>query len=211
MEHALAICAGIALAAATGFRLFLPLLALSIAAHTNLLTPSPAFSFLSTTPALTLLLTATIIELAAYYIPWLDHALDSITTPLSLVAGTCAVLATFPAGTPEWAKWSMALLAGGAPAGLIQTGTVAARALSTYTTAGIANPVISTIELIAATVLAVLALLVPLLAAALVLAALIWAVRLLLRWTSRRQAERRRSTRQDLSQSAPDNLSRAAG
>lgn len=186
MELALAICAGIALAAATGFRLFLPMLALSIAAHAGILTPTPAFSWLATNGALTLLLTAAVVEVAAYYVPWLDHALDSVTTPLSLVAGSCMVLATFPQGTPEWAKWSTALIAGSSSAGLIQVGTVAARSLTTYTTAGTANPIISTLELLGSLLLTILAILVPLLAIALMLAFLIWATRKLLAWRSRR-------------------------
>jgi hypothetical protein len=124
--------------------------------------PSGGFEWLGSGKAVAAFATATFLEIGAYYIPWLDHALDAIASPLAVLAGTL-VTASFIHGMDPFLKWTLAIIAGGATAGLFQGGTVALRALSTGLTAGLGNPVIATIEAILATVLAAASLLVPLL------------------------------------------------
>lgn len=167
METAIGLVIGIGLSAACGFRVFLPMLGFAIAAHVGWVNPTGHLAWIATWPALIALATATLIEIAAYYIPWLDNLLDTITTPLAIAAGI-AVTASLTGGMHPLLQWSLAVIAGGGVSGLVQGGTVALRAGSTATTGGLANPIISTLEWIAAALLTLCILLAPLLGIALV-------------------------------------------
>ena len=162
---------GVGLSAACGYRVFVPLLALSIAANTGYLSLAGGFEWIGSWPALIAFATATVLEITAYYIPWLDHALDSITTPASIAAGTL-ILATTLGDSSPFMKWALALIAGGGAAGLIQLGTVSLRTLSGATTGGIGNPLVATLELGGAILTTLLALLVPVICLFLLLAML---------------------------------------
>jgi hypothetical protein len=163
MELLTAIAAGIALAAACGFRVFLPLMATSIAARAGYIDPSSGFEWLSSNVALALFGAASVAEVAGYYIPWFDHALDTIASPAAVIAGTVAAAAAFGDVHPAL-KWSAALIAGGGAAAAVQGGTVATRAVSGGTTGGLGNPVVATVELIASIVMSILAIVLPILA-----------------------------------------------
>ena len=156
----LGIAVGLGLAAAAGFRVFVPLLAAAIAAKTGLLTLSPGFEWLATTPALAALGTATVLEVGAYSVPWLDQLLDVVATPAAMLAGMLAA-AGVVVDLPPVLKWSAVLLAGGA-AGVTQGATVFTRFKSTTLTGGMGNPVVSTLELVSAVVTSVLAIFLPL-------------------------------------------------
>jgi hypothetical protein len=189
MDAVLAICAGVALAAACGFRVFLPLLALSIGAATGALHPGANMAWVGSPPALILLGVATVLEVAAYYIPVVDHFLDTIATPAAVVAGTIAAAALLPGNQLHPAiKWAAALIAGGGAAGVVQVGTVSARGVSGATTATVGNPIVATIENIFATVLSVLAIVVPIVAALIVVVTFVWVGRVIARWRRRRAA-----------------------
>ncbi|MEO2081686.1 MAG: DUF4126 domain-containing protein [Leeuwenhoekiella sp.] len=166
MELVISICLGIGLAAAAGFRIFLPLLALSAAAYFEVIELS-AWEWLGNWQALVLLGVASCLEVLAYYIPWFDNALDSIAVPLASVAGTMLFFVTFGDDAP-WISWALAIIGGGGTAGLIAGSTAAIRATSTASTLGIANPIFSTLESIVSTILAVLAIFIPILAGVLV-------------------------------------------
>src|SRR5690349_13740257 len=90
VESLLAIAIGIGLAAATGFRVFLPLLVIGLASRWGDLPLSPSFHWLTSTAALIALTTASIVEVAAYYIPGVHHALDLVASPAALIAGVVA-------------------------------------------------------------------------------------------------------------------------
>lgn len=186
METLLAICAGIALAAACGFRVFVPLLVASVAVHFGHLQPSANLAWVGSVSAMLIFGVATLVEVAGYYIPWVDHLLDTIASPCAVVAGTLVAATAFGDVNPAF-KWAIALIAGGGAAAAIQGTTVATRALSTGTTGGLANPIVSTLELIGAVLLAVAAILVPILAVALVACVLFLLVRLICRLRSRKQ------------------------
>jgi Domain of unknown function (DUF4126) len=183
MELALSICLGVGLSAACGFRVFVPLLGISVAALAGHLELAEGFAWIGTWPALACFLTATILEIAAYYIPWLDHLLDTVATPAAVVAGTIATASVVSDMSPLM-KWSLALIAGGGTAGLIQTSTVALRGTSLATTGGLANWLVATGEAVASVCGTILSILVPILAFLLValLATLIFA----LYWRRRR-------------------------
>ena len=163
METVLSICVGIGLSAACGFRVFVPLLVMSIASLSGHLTLAHGFQWIGTYPALISLSVATSLEIAGYYVPWLDHLLDTLATPASIVAGTI-VTASAVGDMSPFLKWTLAVIAGGGAAGLVQGATVMTRAVSTATTGGLANPVVSTLELGGAVVTSILAVVAPILA-----------------------------------------------
>jgi hypothetical protein len=184
-EYLLSIITGICLSASCGFRIFVPLLAMSIAVHAGYLPAGGSFSWLASDSALVLLAIATLLEIGAYYIPWLDNLLDSIATPAAVAAGV-AVTFAFLGDIPAPVKWALALIAGGGSAGVVQASTVMLRAASSGSTGGSANPVLSTAELGGAVGGATLAIFSPLLAALGLLIALLLLFVLLRSWRRRR-------------------------
>src|SRR5438477_6553096 len=146
MEILLSVCIGIGLSAACGFRVFVPLLVMSIAAMSGHLTLAKGFDWIGSYPALIAFSVATVMEIAAYYIPWLDNLLDTIATPAAIIAGTI-VTASLVTGTSPFLKWALAIIAGGGVAGIIQGTTVVARGASTGSTGGLANALLATIQL----------------------------------------------------------------
>ena len=177
---------GLGLAACSGFRVFVPLMAASIAYRAGWLLPSPGFAWLGTPAALLTLATATVAEMAGYYLPVVDHLLDTLTTPASFVAGTILMTATLPHLDPTL-RWTLGLLVGGGTAGLVQTGTALLRGASTATTGGLANPVLATAENTLAVGGVALTLLLPLVAAGLVLLLLVFILSRLRRWQAQRR------------------------
>src|SRR3954468_22937556 len=140
MDTALSICVGIGLSAACGFRVFVPLLVMSIASLSGHLSLAHGFGWIGTYPALVSFAVATCFEIGGYYIPWLDHLLDTLATPAAIVAGT-VVTAAMVGKMDPMLKWTLAIIAGGGAAGIVQGTTVVARAASTVTTGGLGNPI----------------------------------------------------------------------
>ena len=125
-EAGLSIALGLALAAATGFRVFLPMLIASIAAHTGHLPLGEHFTWLGSLPAMIMLAVAATAEVAAYYIPVVDNVLDALATPAALVAGSL-VAAAVMVDLPPLVKWSAAIIggAGAASGGAASSGASA--------------------------------------------------------------------------------------
>lgn len=158
----MAVLLGISLSAAVGFKVFLPFLVVSILAKIGIISVGESFEVLSSWTAIIILSTATLIEICASFIPWLDNALDTIAVPIAGIAGTI-MTATFTGDFMDPAfKWAVALIAGGGTAGAIKLGTAGLRVGSTATTGGIANPILATVELGASLFLTALALIAPL-------------------------------------------------
>jgi len=162
-EAIVSIVVGIALAAACGLRIFVPLLVLSAAAHTGHFTPAGGFAWLGSDAALVALGAATLVEVLAYHIPWLDHVLDVAGAPLAVAAGIVVMAASAQHLTP-FLRWALALVAGGGLAGVFQGLTGITRAGSTATTGGLANPLFASLEAAAAFTVSILAIVLPLLA-----------------------------------------------
>ena len=178
LEVALSVVLGVGLAAATGFRLFLPMLIASTAAYTGHLSLDPSFAWLATPAALTMLGVAAVVEVLAYYVPGFDNLLDTLATPAAFVAGT-VVSAAVITDMPPLVKWTAAVIAGGGIAGLTQAATAMLRANSTVLTAGLGNPVIATAELGGALIVSILALVAPLAAFMMIVLFIWWAISLL--------------------------------
>lgn len=154
---------GVGLAAAAGFRVFLPLLALSIASHFNIIPLGETFQWVGSLPAMIALGFASILEIGAYYIPWVDNLLDTAAVPLATLAGTGVVAASVTDLSPML-TWGLAIIAGGGTAGVIKSATAGTRLVSTATTAGIGNHAVSSIETGTSALLIFLAIVLPIIA-----------------------------------------------
>jgi hypothetical protein len=162
MDTFLSICIGVGLATACGLRVFIPLLVVSVASHFGQLPLSPGFHWMSSTSALIAFSVASGLEVAGYYVPWVDNALDTIATPSAMIAGTIVTVALM-ANVDPFYKWALGIIAGGGMAGLMQGTTVVARGASSAGTGGLANPLLATAELIGSILLSILAVVVPIL------------------------------------------------
>jgi uncharacterized protein DUF4126 len=171
---------GIGLAAASGLRVFIPLLVAGLAARAGWVPLTDSFVWLQSTPALVAMSTAAVLEVVAFYIPGLDHLLDVLAGPLAVIAGILAS-ASVMVDMPSEVRWAIAVIAGGGVAALTKGTIAVVRAKSAALTAGLGNPVVSTAETAGAATVSILAVVAPLLCLAGVIAIAAWAVRRLRR------------------------------
>lgn len=162
-EALLSLAIGIGLAAATGMRVFVPLLVLGVAARLEWLPLSAGFQWLSSWPAIIALAVAAVLEIGAYYIPVIDNFLDLLAGPLAVTAGIVTTAAVIT-DLPPLVRWSVAILAGGGTAGVVQTVMSVVRLKSTTLTAGFGNFIVSTFELVASFAASIIAILAPVIA-----------------------------------------------
>ena len=185
---------GISLAAASGFRVFLPPFLLSVAARLDIVwfleldLVGTQFEFFTSTLAIVGLGIATVPEFAGFYAPWIDNALDTVATPASILAGV-AMTAIVLEGTDPIIQWVVAIVAGGGVAATIQSATVATRSLSSTFTFGLGNSAVATGENVASVALTLIAILIPFISAFVV----ILIVALLVRMKRRSEATTQRS------------------
>ncbi|AXY61826.1 DUF4126 domain-containing protein [Acinetobacter sp. WCHAc010052] len=185
METILGLCIGIGLSAACGFRVFVPLLVMSVASLIGWFEPMKGFEWLAMPSVCIGLAVATVCEIGAYYIPWVDNALDTVATPAAMMAGTLTTMAASTGEMSQFASWAAAIIVGGGTAGAVQLSTVAVRGVSTATTGGIANPVVSTGEWISALIVSLLSFVVPVLV---VVVGIILMV-IVIRWVRKKRQE----------------------
>ncbi|WP_300674993.1 DUF4126 domain-containing protein [Soonwooa sp.] len=163
LPYLFSIFVGIGLAAATGFRVFLPMFIVSLASYFHWIPANESFQWLASLPALITTGVATLVEILAYYIPYIDNILDSISIPLATVAGS-VLFASQYIGLDGVSEWALALIAGGGTAATIASGFAGTRVASTATTGGIGNHVVATTETAGASVMSIFALALPVLA-----------------------------------------------
>jgi hypothetical protein len=168
LETGISICLGIGLAASVGFRVFLPLFALSLASFFNVWQLNESWQWIGSTTALITLAVATVVEIFAYFIPYIDNLLDSVSVPLAALAGTAVMLSTVSDLSPV-ITWALAIIAGGGTAAAISGSSSTTRLASTATTGGLANPLVSTLETLTATVMSIISIFLPVLAIVLVI------------------------------------------
>lgn len=171
-ETILSIFLGIGLAASVGFRVFLPLFALSLASFFGVWELNDNWEWIGSLVAVMTLGVATLLEIFAYFIPWFDNLLDSIAVPLAAIAGTAVMVSTVADLDPV-ITWSLAIIAGGGTATAIKAAGATGRLASTATTGGLANPIVATVETGTAVVVTVASIFAPILAALLVIIILI--------------------------------------
>jgi hypothetical protein len=171
------VAAGVGLAAACGFRVFVPLLVAGLASRFGHMPLAAGTEWIGSTAALIAFATASVLEIGVYYVPWLDHLADIVATPAAIVAGIVAAAAPL-VELPPMLKWIVAIVAGGGAATLFQSLSVLLRVKSAALTGGVANPAVSTLELGASAIVAILAVLLPLVAAGLVVVLIVVFLRL---------------------------------
>ena len=159
---------GVGLAASVGFRVFLPLFALSLAAYFDVWQLNEDWQWIGSLAAVITLGVATIVEVFAYFIPWVDNLLDSFAVPLAAIAGTAVMVSTVADLDPV-VTWSLAIIAGGGTASAIKGAGATSRLASTAATGGLANPIVSTVETGTALVVTTASIFAPILAAVLVI------------------------------------------
>ena len=191
MDPLFGIPVGLALSAAAGLRVFVPLLMTGVAARLGALPLAPGMAWIGSDVALVAFSTATVVEVCAYYIPWLDNLLDTIATPVAVTAGVMLTAAATPELSP-FLRWTLAIVGGGGAAGFVQASTALLRLESSTFTAGAGNALIATGELAASVLLSLVGILAPLLTAVVVVALLIVLAN---RFARRRREQRRPSPR----------------
>lgn len=181
MDTFLSVLIGLGLSAACGFRVFVPLLVMSLASRAGVgqLVLGDGFAWIGSTAALISFAAATVLEIAGYYIPWVDNLLDAVATPTAIVAGI-VVTASSVADVNPFLQWSLAILAGGGTTAVFQGITATTRQISSFTTGGLANPLVATAEAGGSALLAVLAITLPVVAILLVIGLLFFGVKRLL-------------------------------
>ncbi len=112
---------GLILAATAGLRAWLPLLTLSLLAHTDAISLNPQLQWLDSPQALGILAIATILEIAADKIPALDNALDAFGLAIRPIAGAIAMSAAISFTDPIVAV-VIGIAAGGTAAGIVEVG-----------------------------------------------------------------------------------------
>lgn len=186
----LCVCIGVGLSAACGFRVFVPLLAMGIAARTGHLGLAENFMWMKSTPALISFGVATVLEVAGFYVPWVDHALDAVAAPVAVMAGVLASASTMTGEISPLFHWSIAIIGGGGAAAAVHGASALVRGGSTVTTGGFGNFLVATGELALATIMSFLAIVLPIVAAVIAVIVGILFIFLFLRWRRRKAAGR---------------------
>jgi hypothetical protein len=150
----------ISLSAASGFRIFVPFLIMSGAAVLGHVDLPTQFDWVETPQALGLFAIALILEMIGYSIPWFDHVLDIVATPIAMLAGTLLTGTIAPDMEPL-VKWTLAIAAGGGTAGLTKILTNLLRGTSTALSGGLTNPLYALLEVAIAIALSALAIAAP--------------------------------------------------
>ena len=145
----LSLSLGLGLAAACGFRVFIPPLMMGVGSRLDLYKLECSFVWVDDTWAIAIFAVATLLEIGGYFIPWIDNLLDAVATPAAIIGGIFVTSASLEGELDPSAQWTLSVIAGGSVSGVIQLGTVATRAISTGTTGGLANPIISLLEAVA--------------------------------------------------------------
>lgn len=160
MDIAIGVFLGLGLAASCGFRVFVPLLITNIGSLFGWVNLSHGFEWMGSWPAFAIFLTATIAEIGAYYIPWLDNILDTVSVPLATAAGTLLSV-SFMTELPPMVQWTLGIIVGGGTAAIIKTAAGATRLGSSASTGGFTNWIVATVEHIASFVMSILSYLLP--------------------------------------------------
>ena len=145
----LSLSLGLGLAAACGFRVFIPPLMMGVGSRLDVYNLEGSFVWVDDTWAIAIFSVATLLEIGGYFIPWIDNLLDAVATPAAIIGGIFVTSASLEGELDPSAQWTLSVIAGGSVSGVIQLGTVATRAISTGTTGGLANPIISLLEAVA--------------------------------------------------------------
>ena len=154
---------GISLAACAGLRAFLPLLAVGIAGRLDVIPLTRSFEWLESGPALVVFGLAVVFEVLADKVPFVDHALDVAETFVKPVAGAVVVASVVTELSPLQTT-VLAIVAGSSSAVGLHLAKAKLRLVSSATTGGVGNPLLSLLEDAAAFLGTLVSLIVPLVA-----------------------------------------------
>jgi hypothetical protein len=186
MDIAIGILLGLGLAASCGFRVFVPLLITSIGSLLDWVHLSHGFEWMGTWPAFAVFLSATAAEIIAYYIPWLDNLLDTISIPLATIAGTLLSV-SFMTELPPMIQWTLGIIVGGGTAAVIKTAAGATRLGSSAASGGFTNWLVATVEHIASFVMSILSFLLPVIMGIMAVFIFIYSIYRILVWRKRKK------------------------
>jgi hypothetical protein len=164
---------GVAFSAASGFRIFIPLLVSNLSAKFGLVTLSNNFDWMLSDTTTMILIVASIVEIVSYYVAFIDNLLDSLALPASVVAGTLLTTQFLKIDDPTL-QWALGILAGGGVAGTIQAGTSFTRLISTKFTGGVGNSFFSTFENIVSLAISLMSLWIPLIIGLIAIVLVFW-------------------------------------
>ena len=162
------VLAAFGLSGAAGLNAWLPLFASALLDRLDVVELAAPFDQLSSTVGLVLLALLTTADFVGDKIPLVDHVLHLVGTVVAPVSG--AILFTGQTGLETDLPTLAAVLLGGITAGTIHAGRSTVRPVSTATTGGVGNPVLSLTEDAGSLVLVVIAFVLPLVALLLVVA-----------------------------------------
>jgi len=168
---------GVGLSTASGLNAFVPLLVVGLLGRTGLIHLNSPWDFVTHPVALILLALLGFADFIADKIPGVDHVMHGFGLVLHPVVGAVLFLmASDAAGTvhPVLAAVVGLVLAGGT-----HVGRMAVRPISTVTTGGLANPLVSLIEDSVALLMSVLVVVVPVCGALLLLLIIVFALLLI--------------------------------
>jgi hypothetical protein len=193
----LSLLLGAGISSACGFRVFLPFLTMSVGAHFFGLHLPGQLTWLNSDPALWTLIVAAGLEMAGFYIPWVDNLLDGLMGPAAIIAGTFVTGAFLDGHVNPGLQWALALIAGGAAAGSVAGASTLVRGTSSALTFGLGNPLVATGENLLALVMPILGMVLPYLVMFLaglllmmaLLAAVVSAIWFTFRWLRRRRTQ----------------------
>ncbi len=180
--------AAFGLAGSAGLNAYIPLLMVALAARLPLDNPliklQAPYDLLGSWWAIGLIVVLLVIEIVADKIPAVDTVNDGIQTFIRPAAG--AILFAGSANVITDVHPILALGAGLLVAGGVHATKTAARPVVTVSTAGVGNPIVSTLEDITAFVVSFLAILLPIIAALLLFTLLIFTFIIVRRWRRRK-------------------------
>ncbi|MEN9937981.1 MAG: hypothetical protein RLZZ387_4560 [Chloroflexota bacterium] len=151
------------LSTAAGLNAYIPLLVVGLLdRYTNLVNLSAPYDTISNPWVLLVIAVLALIDLVGDKIPAVDHAFHAAGIIINPVAGALLFMAT--TGSAGDVNPVLAAICGVLLAGVTHGARATIRPVATATTAGFANPVVSTVEDVTSFTISLLAIFVPLLA-----------------------------------------------
>ena len=182
MEGVLSIVSAFGLSTSAGLNAYLPLLVVALLARfTDLVSLDKPWDALQSWWVIGVLLVLLVIEVLVDKVPAVDSVNDAIQTFIRPVAG--AILFASSAGVISEGHPVLALICGLLVAGGVHAAKATVRPIVTGTTAGVLNPVVSTLEDAVSLIMAILAVVLPVLALLFLVLIILW----IIRWRRRRR------------------------
>ncbi|MEL7476492.1 MAG: DUF4126 domain-containing protein, partial [Cyanobacteria bacterium J06555_12] len=136
---------GLTLAATAGLRAWLPLLALSVLGHLDVIPLNEQLAWLASPTAIVVLAIATVLEIAADKIPAVDHTMDTLGVVIRPIAGALAMSAAIADVNPLIAI-TLGIAAGGTSAEVVELSKATTRVVANVTSFGIGGRALSIAE-----------------------------------------------------------------